>query len=103
MAYNFVCASTILHEVLLHKILSDWSTVDDGLVEVIEPIFQGIVKAGVAGGRQSSQMTNVVMEKYVYDAATKSITSCRSPFLVATAGAYHPHPHTTSLFLHAAC
>ncbi|KAK4174515.1 hypothetical protein QBC36DRAFT_243130 [Triangularia setosa] len=73
--YSIECESHQLHGRLLEKVMSGWSTVDSDLLGTIEPIFQGIVKAALAGSRESSQMKNVVMEKYVYEASTKSITS----------------------------
>ncbi|KAK3348692.1 hypothetical protein B0T25DRAFT_569367 [Lasiosphaeria hispida] len=70
------CDSHQLHRMLLGKIMNGWSTVDGDLVETVEPIFQGIVKAALGGSREFSQMKNIVMEKYVYAESTKSITSC---------------------------
>jgi hypothetical protein len=91
MKYSIDCESHQLHALLLEKVMGGWSTVDSDLVETVEPVFQGIVKAALAGSREFSQMKNVVMEKYVYSESTKSITSCASPFLAATAGAHYPH------------
>lgn len=102
MKYRIECDSHQLHGVLVEKVMGDWSTVDGDLVETVEPVFQGIVKAALGGSRESSQMKNVVMEKYVYAESTKSITSCTSAFLFATVGAHYPHITLRSC-LHAAC
>jgi hypothetical protein len=81
---------------LVERVMGDWSTVDGDLVETVEPIFQGIVKAALGGSRESSQMKNVVMEKYVYEESTKSITSCTSPFLPCRDSRRRKHyPHIT--------
>ncbi|KAK2013311.1 hypothetical protein LZ32DRAFT_658111 [Colletotrichum eremochloae] len=67
-----------LHRKIVENTVSDWSAVDDDLVKSVEPIFQGIVKTALEaleGKTESSQMNNVVMEKYVYSESTRSITS----------------------------
>lgn len=56
--------------------MQNWSAVDNELVEAIEPVFDGIVRAVQMGSRESSQMKNVVMEKYVWVPSSRSITSC---------------------------
>ncbi|KAK0732172.1 hypothetical protein B0H67DRAFT_640471 [Lasiosphaeris hirsuta] len=75
MMYNLDCDARNLHAQLAEKVMQNWTTVDSELVEAIEPVFQGIVRAVQLGSRESSQMKNVVMEKYVYEPSNRSITS----------------------------
>ncbi|KAK0666497.1 hypothetical protein QBC41DRAFT_305212 [Cercophora samala] len=41
----------------------------------VQPIFQGTVKSALSGSRESSHLKDGEMEKYGYEASTKSIAS----------------------------
>ncbi|KAH6842628.1 hypothetical protein B0I37DRAFT_417800 [Chaetomium sp. MPI-CAGE-AT-0009] len=73
--HGFECDRDQLHRMLVDEIMNDWSTVDDNLMNAIEPIFRDIIKAAVAGEREVSQMKNVVIEKYEYTRSTGCVTS----------------------------
>jgi hypothetical protein len=81
MGYSIVCDPDELHGTLVERVMGGWSTVDNDLMQAVEPIFQNIVKAALKRNMETSQMNNVVMEKYEYSEPTQSITSCTSPFL----------------------
>lgn len=74
--YHVSCNASELHANLVANVMQNWTAVDNELVEAIEPVFEGIVRAVQMGSRESSQMKNVVMEKYVWEPSSKSITSC---------------------------
>jgi len=72
--YHIDCKASELHDNIISKALSNWSVVTADTMQAIEPLLQDIVRSG-SGTATMSQLKVVILEKYVYNSNTDSITS----------------------------
>ncbi|KAJ4176102.1 hypothetical protein NW755_014608 [Fusarium falciforme] len=69
------CTAAELHENIVSRALTGWSDVDQDTMDAVEPILQDIVRTAQPGTQRMSEMKVVLIEKYVFDAPSDSITS----------------------------
>ncbi|KAK1760125.1 hypothetical protein QBC47DRAFT_408232 [Echria macrotheca] len=75
VVYTYDCLPGDLHAQLVERVVENWTNVDRDLVEAVEPVFQGIIRALQQGSRESVRMKTIVMDKYAYEPSSRSVTS----------------------------
>ncbi|KAM0425405.1 hypothetical protein ACHAPT_009462 [Fusarium lateritium] len=73
--HSIHCTAAELHENIVSRALEGWSDVDRDTMDAVEPLLQDIVRTAQPGTQRMSEMKVVLLEKYVYDASSDSITS----------------------------